>query len=101
MTDLPTLEIVMFQATEGTSDEALIAAAVAMNTWLTAQPGFIARRVGKAANGNWLDSVEWASADAAEQASAGFPSAPGAGAYMALIAQDSLAMHHYAVTHAA
>jgi hypothetical protein len=58
-----TIETVSFKLMPGTNEKNFIAHAHAIHGFLTAQPGFIARRLSKADDGIWMDHIEWASRD--------------------------------------
>jgi hypothetical protein len=62
----PVLEIAEFRTTGETSD--FVAAAEAITPWLSAQPGFRARRLAQIEEGVWIDCVEWDDMESAKSA---------------------------------
>ena len=62
------IETVVFKLNDGVSRTDFVAAAQAVNSFVAAQPGFIARRLSCGADGEWVDHVEWADMSAAQAA---------------------------------
>ncbi len=54
-----TLEIAHFRLSQGTTKEQFLEGVKASNTFLTAQPGFVSRRVSFLNDGEIFDLVEW------------------------------------------
>ncbi len=90
----PTLEKISFKTKTDITEAAYIAAFEKLNGWLLEQPGFSYRTTVREEDGTWHDLIYWASLENAQAASAGFPTAPGAEAIMAMIDQTTVQMAH-------
>ena len=88
----PVLEIAEFRTTGETSD--FVAAAEAITPWLSAQPGFRARRLAQIEEGVWIDCVEWDDMESAKSAADRIMETDAAAAFMARIDFSSLTMRH-------
>ncbi|MEM7488046.1 MAG: hypothetical protein AAF390_02870, partial [Pseudomonadota bacterium] len=74
--------------------ETFAEAARDMSEWITAQPGFIARRLSVAEDGTWIEQVEWADMAAAKAAAAAIGDAPGNAGFLRAIDGPSVEMRH-------
>jgi hypothetical protein len=63
-------EVVISRATG--PREAIVAVSRELQQWVEQQPGFLRRTLVEAADGVWIDHVEWSSAEEAHQAAARF-----------------------------
>jgi heme-degrading monooxygenase HmoA len=88
------IEIAAFKLTEGVSDPAFSEAQAAVNAFLAKQPGFIARRLSRDAQGQYLDHVEWSSLADAEAAMQASMAEPTLQRFMRMIDPASLSMQH-------
>lgn len=88
------IECVLFRLVEGTDPAIFAKDAADLNTWISRQPGFIARTLSCAADGEWIDHVTWASMEDAQAAAAKLMLAPEAEAFMSAINPSSVAMRH-------
>lgn len=88
------METVTFNLSEGTRREAFAAAVRRMSGWLAAQPGFVARRLSMAADGTWVEQVEWADMEAARAAAAAIGTAPDNAEFLKAIDGSSAQMRH-------
>lgn len=68
----PVIEIVTFRLAEGVSDAQFLETVPASTEFITAMPGFIARRLSKNEDGTWLEHIEWQSIEQAVAASEAF-----------------------------
>ncbi len=93
----PVVETVTFTLNAGTSREAFVRAAEAMNAWVAAQPGFVRRRLSRTEEGTWIEHIEWESMEAARAAAAGIGAAPDAGPFVSAIDGPSVVLHHSAL----
>ena len=64
------IETVSFRVTAGVSDEDFLKAAEQATAFMTAQPGFLRRRLSCQEDGIWIEHVEWASMADAKAAAA-------------------------------
>lgn len=62
-----TLEIVTFRLKPGTEAD-FVANNGIMTDWLTRQPGFLSRHLGRREDGSWVDVVRWQNLDQAQAA---------------------------------
>ncbi|RAZ86669.1 hypothetical protein DPM33_28065 [Mesorhizobium hawassense] len=62
-----TLEIVTFRLKPGT-EAGFVANNGVMSGWLTRQPGFLSRHLGRREDGTWVDVVRWQSVEQARAA---------------------------------
>ncbi|MGB7407980.1 MAG: hypothetical protein WA908_05700 [Pontixanthobacter sp.] len=92
------IECVTFRLIDGTDPLGFARIAEDLNTWISRQPGFIARALSCAADGEWIDHVTWASMEDAEAAAAKLEQAPEAGPFMSAIKPASVTMRHAALT---
>lgn len=90
------LEIVEFNASGETG--ALIAAAAAMEIWLTQQPGFRWRRLAQLNDGQFIDCIEWQDMESAQAAASKIMAAPEAGSFIAQIDGPSVRMRHAVIS---
>ena len=66
------IETVTFKLENGTSKEDFMKTVPCSTDFVTAQPGFIARRLSCAEDGTWIEHVEWESMADAKRAAAVF-----------------------------
>lgn len=96
-----TIEIVFFRLAEGVSDEEFLAAAAAVDGWLAEKPAFKSRVLYGDGEGNWVDTVHWASKAEALAAAEAIMQQPEGQAFGALINPDTIFMYHMAAKHTA
>jgi len=92
--DQHVMEIVRFGLVAGVTPRDLVEAARGAETWLTAQPGFVGRRLGRCDEDTWVDWVEWADMASAKTAAAQFMDAPATAAFLAMIDIATVDMRH-------
>jgi hypothetical protein len=95
------LEVATFSTVPGTDPQQFVALSEAVTLWLRAQPGFLARRLGRSADDNWIDIVEWADEVSATKASEAFFHEPSVRPFYALIDSQSVKLVHHALAAAA
>ncbi|MEM6454613.1 MAG: antibiotic biosynthesis monooxygenase [Acidobacteriota bacterium] len=88
------IEIVTFRLRDETSIADFLRAASDLRVFLEAAPGFLRRRLSRADDGSWIDHVEWASRQAAEDAAVAIGRAPEAHAFIAAIDGASVILRH-------
>jgi hypothetical protein len=91
------MEIVRFGVATGASRAEVASAGAALESWLRSQPGFVARRLCREADGNWIDIVEWSDLASAKTAADAIMSTPAAARFMALIDPKSVEMSHASI----
>jgi hypothetical protein len=95
------LEIVTFSIVPGTDEDSFLRAAKEASDALHELDGFVARRLSRGEEGQWMDIVEWSDAQSAESAADKFPTIPGAHAFCSMIDMRSVKMAHQRVVAAA
>jgi hypothetical protein len=93
----PVTEIVTFRLAPGITDPAFLDAARATGALLATEPGFVARRLSKGADGRWTDHVAWTDMSRAEAAATRIMSDPAAAPFLAAIDPASIEMRHEAL----
>ena len=88
------IETVTFKLKDGVTVDDFLKAAQPSVDYVKGCKGFIRRRLSGNPGGQWVETIEWASMEDAQVASAGFPQIEGNGPFMAAIDESSLAMHH-------
>lgn len=88
------IEIVSFRLAEGVLRETFAAAAERANSFISACPGFVQRRLSVDAAGTWTDHVEWSSLAHAEAAASAIGAAEGVQDFLAAIDMSTIAMTH-------
>lgn len=91
------IEQVLLRVRPELSDDAFLAAAEAANAFLKGCKGFVRRRLAKAADGQWLDEVEWRSMEEALAAAKAFNASPTTKAFNEAIAPGSVVMRHFTI----
>lgn len=94
----PVIETVTFTLLPGADATVFAQAAQDMNAWITAQPGFIQRRLSCTEEGLWIEHIEWADMASAKAAAAAIGSDPAHGPFLSAIDGASAKMHHSALT---
>ncbi len=90
-----TMELVIFKALPGVSDDQMVAAARSVNPLLEALTGFIGRDFGKTVEtGEWVDSVMWSSLQDALNAAKNVSSNPAFQPFGSLMEPASIQMRH-------
>lgn len=92
--DQHVMEIVRFSPIAGVAPESLVEAARGVETWLTAQPGFVGRRLSRSNDDIWVDWVEWTDMSAAKAAAARIMDTPATAAFMSMIDMATVDMRH-------
>ncbi len=88
------IEMVTYKLNDGMDKDAFIKAALAMNPWIEAQPGFLQRRLSCAEDGTWIEHVHWTDMASAKAAAAGIGSDPANAEALAAIAGPSVQVSH-------
>ncbi|MFN9162942.1 MAG: antibiotic biosynthesis monooxygenase family protein [Alphaproteobacteria bacterium] len=88
------IETVTFKLNEGVSREWFAEAAQAMNGFVRAQPGFIARRLSCSEGGEWIEHIEWADMEAAKAAASKIGSVESNRPFLSAINGPTVTMRH-------
>jgi hypothetical protein len=88
------LELVTFKTLPGVTDEQVVATADALQRDVEPLEGYRARRLLKAEDGTWVDTVRWTSMAAAHAAAEVIESKPSAQAFMEITDVESIRMLH-------
>lgn len=91
------LECVLFRLRPGITPEAFLDTVPATDRFLRTLPGFVRRRLGSAADGEWHDHVEWASMEAALVAARAFMAEPSVAPFNAMIDPATSRMRHFSI----
>lgn len=92
-----TLELVIFRAVSGISDEDFIDKAFTLTPVLAAMPGFIKRDFFKGEDGEWIDAVIWDSYENAKAAAKAVWEVPEAQTFFSVINQETINLRHAAI----
>jgi hypothetical protein len=88
------LEVVIFSLTNGTNRDGFVAAADASMEWAREQPGFVSRELFETSGGQWIDTVRWASMEAAQAAAGGIGDAEQTRGFVSMIDGTSVQILH-------
>lgn len=88
------IETVTFKLKEGISREEFAAAAQDINSFVTSQTGFIARRLSCSEDGEWIEHIEWSDMDAAKAAASKISSFDGNRPFLLAINGPTVTMRH-------
>ncbi|HEU4408636.1 MAG TPA: antibiotic biosynthesis monooxygenase [Polyangiaceae bacterium] len=88
------IETVTFRLMAGVSKDQFRDAAEQATAFMTAQPGFVRRRLSREENGTWVEHVEWRSMADAKAAAATIGQAESARAFIRAIDGPSIAIAH-------
>ena len=88
------LELVTFKTLPGVTDEQVVATADALQRDVEHLAGYRARRLLKADDGTWVDTVRWTTMEAAHAAADLIESKPSAQALMELTDVESIRLLH-------
>lgn len=88
------METVMFKLKSGVTREEFAAAAEKTIEFVTAQPGFIARRLSCTGDGEWIEQIEWSDMASAKAAAAAIGSVEGNRAFLSAIDGPTVHMRH-------
>ena len=88
------METVTFKLNDGVDRGDFAAAARRMSDWITAQPGFVARRLSVAEDGTWVEQVEWADMASAKAAASAIGTEPANADFLRAIDGPSARMRH-------
>lgn len=94
MSQQPTLEVVLFRAKMGVSDEQVLHGSAQIQHWLEGAAGYVKREVSKGDDGQWVDIVHWRSLVDAQQAAQQLMADPAAADLMSFIDPESITMLH-------
>lgn len=94
MSQQPILEVVLFRAKAGVSDEQVLQGSAQIQPWLAGAPGYLKRAISKDDSGQWVDIVHWRTLAEAHQAAEKLMAEPSAAAFMAVIDPESVTMLH-------
>ena len=89
------IEVVIFKAKAGVSDEQLQTAALAVTPILREMPGFISREFGTSEDGKYIDVVHWKDLSSAKAAAEKVMDIPKCGEFFGLIDQDQMQFMHF------
>ena len=88
------IETVTFKLKSGISRDEFAEAARAMNGFVTAQPGFISRRLSCGDDGAWIEHIEWMDMASAKAAADAIGTVESNMPFLAAIDEASVGMHH-------
>lgn len=88
------IELVVFRAKEGTSRDAVTAAALAITPIIQKMEGYIGREFGATDDGQYADIVRWSSMDNAKKAAEAVMQIPACGAFFSLIEESTMQFLH-------
>lgn len=88
------IETVTFKLNEGVSREQFAEAAQAMNSFVIAQPGFVARRLSCSEESEWIEHIEWEDMKAAKAAAAKIGSVEVNKPFLSAINGPTVTMRH-------
>ena len=94
MSQQPILEVVLFRAKAGVSDDQVLQGSAQIQPWLAGAAGYLKREVSKGEDGQWVDLVHWRSLAEAQQAAEQLMAEPTAAAFMSMIEPESITMLH-------
>lgn len=89
------IEVVIFKAKAGISDEQLRTAALAVTPVLKVMPGFISREFGTSEDGQYIDVVHWKDLPSAKAAAEKVMGIPKCGEFFSLIDQNQMQFMHF------
>lgn len=84
------IEVVIFKAKAGVSDEQLRTAALTVTPILKEMPGFLSREFGTSEDGQYLDVVHWKDLPSAKAAAEKVMGIPKCGEFFGLIDQSTM-----------
>lgn len=84
------IEVVVFKAKSGVSDNQLRTAALAVTPILKDMPGFISREFGASEDGQYIDIVHWKDLPSAKAAAEKVMGIPKCGEFFGLIDQNQM-----------
>jgi len=90
----PVIEIVNFRLASGVSAAAFLAEVPASDSFIKAQPGFVARRLSEGSDGRWLEHIEWRSMEEAKAASEAIMQEASLAGFMQSFDMESVEMRH-------
>ncbi len=88
------METVIFNLNDGISKTEFIEAAEAVKKFLSDCSGFVSRRLSCAADGTWIDQVEWQTMEDAKRAAAAIGKADSAQPFISHIDGQSVKLTH-------
>lgn len=91
------IEAVTFKLKQGVTPERFVETAERANVFITAQPGFIRRRLSRTEDGTWNEHVEWETMAAARAAAAAIGKSPDTRSFLDAIDGPTVAMSHSAL----
>ncbi len=94
-----TVEIVFFRLAESVSDDEFLAAAAGVDDWLAQTDGFCSRTLYGDGDGNWVDTVHWASKERALAAADAIMQQPEGMAFGSKINPDTIFMYYMTAAH--
>lgn len=89
------IEVVIFKAKAGVSDEQLRTAALAVTSILKEMPGFIGREFGTSEDSKYIDVVHWKDLPSAKAAAEKVMGIPKCGEFFGLIDQNQMQFMHF------
>ena len=88
------METVVFRLKEGVTREEFAHAAEKATEFVTAQPGFIARRLSCTGDGEWIEQIEWSGMSYAKAAAAAIGSVEGNRPFLSAIDGPTVQIRH-------
>ena len=96
--DAGATEAITVRLQEGADADAFLAANQALEeSYISKQPGFIAREIGVNEEGEWLIVIHWESAEDSAASIAKFGEAPGVEAFMAFLDAETMAINVFEI----
>jgi hypothetical protein len=88
------METVTFKLKAGVTREDFAEAAGQMNAFVTAQPGFVSRKLSCAQDGEWIEQIEWSDMASAKNAAAAIGTVDGNRRFLSAIDGPTVNMRH-------
>lgn len=88
------METVTFNLKEGVTREDFMVAAEKMVEFVTAQPGFVSRRLSCTEDGEWIEQIEWSDMASAKSAAGAIGSVEGNRPFLSAIDGPTVQMRH-------
>ena len=87
-------EIVIYRLKPDVDRNRFLEISTQATDWLRTRPGYLGRELLEDDNGQWVDSVRWATMDDALAAASAFMEVPEAAAFMDVVEPESITMLH-------
>lgn len=89
------MEIVIWKATPGFTEEQIIEKSKGLNQFVTQQKGFVSRDFAKNENGQWIDFLYWETMESAQEAAKNIEKNPACADFVSTIDMSSMQMFHF------